>query len=362
MEVALYAEAPVLLVGDIDRGGVFASLFGTVALLAPDERELVRGIVVNKFRGDLSLLEPGLRQLEEMTSVPVIGVVPYFRDIYVPEEDSPASQALKDPAGATVLDVAVIALPHIANFDDFDPLRREKGVGLRYVRGLQELGSPDLIILPGTKTTVDDLRSLRQGGLAARLVELAEEGTPVIGICGGFQMLGQRVVDHGGIESTQPSTPGLGLLPVVTEFADRKETRQVRGTVAADRGLLRGARGLPVEGYEIHMGTTRVERDGGGESSEVAFRLSSGSGDDAQRDDGYVSPGGWVLGSYMHGLFHNTELRQAILARVAARRGISLDLGADGFSQAGEYDKLADLVRDSLDMHALYDILGLPGG
>ena len=245
MEVALHARAPVLLVGDIDKGGVFASLYGTLELIAPEERELIRGLVINKFRGDVTVLEPGLDQIRELTAVPVIGVVPYFRDIYVPEEDSPATQPTDLDPNA-VVDVAVIALPHISNFDDFDPIGRETGVGLRYVRSPGELGSPDMVILPGTKTTIPDLVHLREIGMADSLITAAARGAAIVGICGGYQMLGRAILDPERIESQDTEAPGLGLLPVITRFEARKQTRRVSGTVELDSGLLEGAGGLPI--------------------------------------------------------------------------------------------------------------------
>ncbi len=359
MEVALYANAPVVLVGDIDKGGIFASVYGTVLLLAPNERELVRGVIVNKFRGDVSILELGLRQLEALTDVPVLGVVPYFRDIYIPEEDSPSSRNITKYSGVPpLIDVAVLALPHISNFDDFDPLSREDGVGVRYVHTKDELGSPDLIIIPGTKTTVADLRYLRDTGIADRLKSMDAGKTAIIGICGGYQMLGRWIIDSERVESDEEKTPGLGLLPVVTRFASHKQTHQVSGWVAADYGLLEEAAGLPFEGYEIHMGSTisesgiRVERP----FRLKPFELSS------EAIDGAISGDGWVLGTYIHGIFHNTELRRSILSRLAARRGKSLQFKEDAFSQSSEYDKLADLVRSSLDMDTVYEITGLPHG
>ena len=357
MEVALHAHAPVLLVGDIDRGGVFASLYGTVSLLAPRERELVRGVIINKFRGDLSILEPGLRQLEELTGVPEIGTVPYFRDIHIPEEDSPAAET-PGPPTTTLIDVAVILLPHIANFDDFDPLRREEGVAVRYVRREQDIGSPDLIIVPGTKTTMSDLEYLRDTGVASRIVALADEGTPIIGICGGFQMLGRRLLDPERVESSQERMAGLGLLPVKTSFSQLKETHQVSGEVSSEHGLLKMAKGLPVEGYEIHMGNTVKDESETDTLGMAPFRLISRSGRQVRADDGCMSSQGWVLGTYIHGLFNNGELRRSILQQVAARKGVILPMEESLFSQSQEYDKLAALVRRSLDMDAIYRITG----
>ena len=353
MEVALHAGSPVLLVGDIDKGGIFASLYGTVMLLSPEERELVAGTVINKFRGDVSILLPGLGKLEELTGVPVLGVVPYFDDIYVSEEDSPSVNSLERADGA-LLDVAIIALPHISNFDDFDPLSQESGVGLRYVRSPGQLGRPDMVIILGTKTTTADLGHLRRTGLADKIVSLAGDGVAVVGICGGLQMLGRTVLDPDRVESDEPNVDDLGLLPVVTRFDAHKETHQVTGRVTADHGLLNGARGLEYDGYEIHMGSSIG-------SERHPFTLTSRSGVAAELGDGAISDDGWVLGTYVHGIFHSADLRRIMLRRVAERKGVSLPPGDHDFSQSAEYDKLADLFRANLEMKAVYRISGLKG-
>ena len=271
MRVALHSGAPVLLAGDIDRGGVFASLIGTMEILDPHERDAVGAFIINKFRGDLSLLEPGLVWLEERTGKPVLGVVPYYRDIEIAEEDSVSlerRQELKSQTGF-VLDIAVMGLPHISNFDDFDPLSREPGVRLRYVESRDSLGEPDLVILPGTKTTMADLWWLRERGFASEIGRQFDAGTPVVGICGGYQMMGRRILDPHGVESPDPEAAGLDLLPVDTVFAPVKETHRVRGLVASNSGMLERAGDAAVEGYEIHMGSSVPT----GEAA-VPFRIS----------------------------------------------------------------------------------------
>ncbi|MBM2831574.1 MAG: cobyric acid synthase CobQ [Dehalococcoidia bacterium] len=355
MRVARYARAPVLLVGDIERGGVFASLLGTLELLEPAERKLVKALVINKFRGDLSILEPGLKFLEERTGLPVAGVVPYFHDIHVAEEDAVALDGkrpynTKSTSGG--LDIAVLRLPHLSNFDDFDPLEKEKDVVLRYVSAADEMGHPDLIIIPGTKTTMADLDWLEQRGLARSLREEHRKGTPIVGICGGYQMLGERILDPGAVESSDPVREGLGLLPVTTTFSASKETHQVKGKVDSGRGLLLLAGGLPVEGYEIHMGATR------GAHGRKPFAIRERSGRTCKRADGCLDSSGQVLGTYIHGLFHNEELRRAILKQIAGSKGRHLEPGPD-FSREAEYDKLAELIRRSLNMELIYEIAGL---
>lgn len=358
MRVARYANAPVLLVGDIDRGGVFASLFGTMALLEPQECALVKAFVINKFRGDPSLLDSGLDMLRERTGVPFAGVVPYFTDIHIPEEDSlgiDPPQAGPDAQDA-LLDIAVIKLPRIANFDDFDPLRREPCARVRYVASPADLGAPDLIILPGSKTTVSDLAWLRRARLDAAIIARRRAGTPIIGICGGYQMLGNRILDPDGVESDAPETRGLDLLPVTTLFAPDKATHQIRAKVAAankekETGLLAGCAAADIVGYEIHMGRTSG-------APAPAFRVTERSAAPAAAPDGAIDTDGLTLGTYIHGLFHNHALRRALLTQLAERKGVALPRGAIVDLDA-EYDKLADLVRRSLDMRMIYEMAGL---
>ncbi|MDA0769771.1 MAG: cobyric acid synthase [Chloroflexi bacterium] len=352
MRVARYANAPVVLVGDIDRGGVFASLAGTMLLLEPEEQALVKAIVINKFRGDPSLLDSGLEMLLERTGVPTIGVVPYYTDIHVPEEDSLGLDEDVLSSIPPVLEVAVIRLPRIANFDDFDPLRQEPGVQVRYVGSRAELGRPDLIVIPGSKTTVEDLLWLRDVGLAQAVKQSRAEGVPVIGICGGYQMLGQRVLDPDGVESGKAEVEGLGLLPVDTVFEGDKATHQVKGTVNARLGLLEGYDGGDVVGYEIHMGRSA------GEAVNSLFRISERSGKAIDASDGAADVEGLTLGTYMHGLFHNHSLRRTMLLNLARRKGLTLSEGA-ALDLDGEYDKLADHIRRHVDMDVIYGLVGL---
>lgn len=291
MGLALRVGAPVLLAGDIDRGGVFAQLYGTVALLQPEERERIAGLVINKFRGDLEILRPGLSLLEEKTGKRVLGVVPYLK-VDVDDEDSLAPRLGREDVHKP-LDAAVIRLPRISNFTDFAPLEEHPQIGVRYVDDPRKLGSPDLVVLPGTKSTGGDLLWLRQNGLEAAILKLAAAGTPVLGVCGGYQMLGEAVHDRSGVEhGAGGSIRGMGLLPVETTFLPEKTRTRVRGETAS--GPLAGA-GL--EGYEIHMGSTQVR-------GEPFCRLEDG------REDGCVR--GSVWGTYLHGLFDSGELTQKL--------------------------------------------------
>jgi len=351
MRVAKISDTPVLLVGDIDRGGVFASLVGTLELLEEDERELIKGLVINKFRGDLDLLQPGLEFLEKRTSKPVLGVVPYFRDIRIAQEDSVyLDERVESPATAGP-DIAVIRLPHISNYDDFDPLE-EEGCLVRYITQRFELGNPHLIILPGTKSTVTDLQYLRQTGLAGSIIIKAKEGTPVVGICGGYQMLGQSILDPQGVESAEAEVSGLGLLDAVTTFVPEKFTRQVRARVMSDHGLLAGAKGQELVGYEIHMGETASQ---GAPGAFQVFETPQGATD---YGDGMLNEQGTVLGTYMHGLFHNPDFCRAFLDALRRRWGLPESKAGAAVGREQQYDRLAELVRRSLNIDRIYNIVG----
>ncbi len=351
MRIAKASRSPVLLVGDIDRGGVFAALVGTLELLDPEERELVRGLVINKFRGDVTLLQDALDFVEQRTGKPVLGVIPYFRDIRIPQEDSVFLD--ERPAnGGGDLDVAVIRLPHISNYDDYDPLE-EDGCTVRYVERRADLGEPHLIILPGTKSTAADLNFLRRTGLAAAILTRAKAGTPVAGICGGYQMLGVKIVDRDKVEFAEGEIAGLGLLDAVTEFAPEKATTQARARAANGNGLLAGLPDDELTGYEIHMGRTR--------SNEApAFTIVGTPGGHAGYPDGAVNGAGTVFGSYLHGLFHNDGFRRALLNNLRRHWGLAEAESGAVPSRDREYDKLADLVRGHLDMKAVYGILEEP--
>jgi adenosylcobyric acid synthase len=356
MRIARLADAPVLLVGDIDRGGVFASLVGTLELLEPEERSMVRGFIINKFRGEASLLAPGLHGLERRTGVPVLGVLPYCRDIAVAAEDSVSlEEGSGHVGGAYLLDIGVIRLPRIANFDDFEPLNQEPGVRVRFIRGSQEINGADAIILPGTKTTVSDLAFLRASGLAGLICTRAVSGTPVLGICGGYQMLGREIRDPEGVESSQAAVPGLGLLPVVTTFLPRKTTQRVRARVAHGVSLFAAASGEALTAYEIHMG------QGSAEGTRSPFLITERQGQPLAHPDGAVNEAGNVLGTYLHGLFHNAPLRRAFLCSLAGRKGVAADPLWGCLPDAGShYDRLADLVQTHLDIPRIATMVGLP--
>jgi adenosylcobyric acid synthase len=350
MRVAKMSRSPVLLVGDIDKGGVFASLVGTLELLEKDERRYFKGFIINKFRGDVTLLKPAVDFLEKRTGLPMLGVVPYFRDIRIAQEDSVYldERGVTPPAGD--LDIVVIRLPHISNYDDFDPLE-EEGCTVHYVTQRFEIGNPHLIILPGTKSTVADLAYLRRSGVAAAILEKAKAGTPVIGICGGFQMLGQKILDPQKVESSETEVAGLGLLDAVTEFAPEKSTSQVRAQVISDLGLLAGAKGLELSGYEIHMGQTVSKEKTG------TFRIIETPQGATDYTDGTENEKGMILGTYIHGLFHNDDFRQVFLNNLRKHWGLAESSTSTASTKEQQYDKLADLIRRSLDIPRIYRIM-----
>ncbi len=341
MRVARHANAPTLLVGDIDRGGVFAHLLGTLTLMPPEDRALVRGLIINRFRGDASLLTPAITEIEQRAHVPVLGVIPWIDDIPVAEEDAVALERPERDARdveANEVDVAVIRLPRIANFDDFDPLMHEQGVRLRWVSRAADFGRPNLVVLPGTKATVADLTWLRDQGLDAVLARHAGGGGAVLGICGGFQMLGAMLVDEEGVEAAPGTTvAGLGLLDIETRFSAEKTTRQTSGSVLEATGLWAEMAHIPVTGYEIHMG----QHVGNG-AVRPLLTLDG-------RPDGAVSPDGKIAGTYLHGLLHNDALRSALLHALGRSQETAAG-GAFGERREAAFDRLASTVRENLDM------------
>jgi adenosylcobyric acid synthase len=358
MRIARHADAPVVLVGDIERGGVFAALYGTVMLLPAEDRPRIGGFVINKFRGDPTLLGAGPRMLESRTGIPSLGVLPYTADLGLPEEDTlglDSNGAGSAASSAVVVDIAAIRFPHTSNFDDLDPLRREAGVRVRWAAAVAELGEPDLIVLPGTKTTASDLAWLRSAGLADAIVARRRVGTVVLGICGGFQMLGNEIADPDRVESATPVVPGLGLLPAVTTFAQTKSTHQVRGRVASTTGVLARAAGSAVSGYEIHMGQTVATAP-----VAPAFTVELRDGRTVAEPDGMLDSQGRTLGTYMHGLFEESAFRRAFLSQIAASRGRACSFGPPLPSREVAFDALADLVAAHLDLGAVYRLAGLP--
>lgn len=340
MPMAIHAGADVILVGDIDRGGVFASVYGSLMLLTPEERKHVKGILINKFRGDIRLFEPGIKMLEELCGIPVLGVVPYYKDIHIEEEDS-VSLAMKSVhAMQGKVNVAVVLLRHLSNFTDFNVLERDPRVHLFYTNNVDELEKADIILLPGSKSTLDDLYELRRNGVAGAIVRARRRGATIMGICGGYQMMGQQILDPEHVEGDLEALPGLGLLPMVTRMSGEKVTRQIKFTLS-------GSSSDRMEGYEIHMGvTTPVE----GETVCPLNRLEDGSMDGCRVDEK-------CMGTYIHGILDNASFIDFLLKPYAHQ----LTEEAETFNYQAykeqQYDKLADHVRAHVNIPLVYQIL-----
>lgn len=354
MRLAGWADAPVLLIADIDRGGVFASLVGTLDILTPEERDRVKGFVINKFRGDVTLLQPGLDWLENRTGKPVLGVIPYLPDLGLEDEDSASLDAKRTTAVKRKgqVDIAVLRLPRLSNFTDFDPLFEEPDVHVRYVSTVSEWGDPDAVIIPGSKNTVDDLKFLRATALETCIRRHVEGGGRLLGICAGYQMMGKRLLDPERIESDTEELPGIGLFPAETTFTPDKRTERVAGTVE-----LPGEGKLEVDGYEIHMGRTVFL---GPIRQPFSIRVHDApEAEDSYHPDGAVSADGKVWGTYMHGILHNDELRRFWINEIRADKGWSPFAGELKFMSKREaaFDRLADHVRQHLDMERIYAMM-----
>lgn len=355
MRMARYAQCPVLLVGDIDRGGVFAGLIGHMELFTPAERALVKGFVVNKLRGDATLLDPGLEVLRERTGVPTLGVIPLLEDWSGDEEDALAVEYDLCTRPSAPLHIAVPRLPHIGCSTDLAALAEEPDVAVRFVSGPEGLAGAAAIVLPGSKSTIADLHWLRARGLAAGLTAAAAAGTPVVGICGGYQMLGRRILDPLGVESDEQAVEGLGLLPVTTTFHAEKRTARVEAELLADSPL--GPPGTPLTGYELHMGRTTPDP-----GAAFLLRLwEAGREGGAGQPDGAVAAGGppatAVCGTYLHGLFDHPALRAAFVNRLRAAHGLPQRESRD--RQDETIDRLADHVAAHLDLDRLDRIIGV---
>lgn len=352
MGMAKLVDAPVLLVGDIDRGGVFAQLVGTVELLEGEERQRLKGIVINKFRGDKDILKPGLRMLEERVHIPVEGVIPYFH-LDIDDEDS-LTERFQKRGRTGLVDIAVIKLPRISNFTDVTPLEYVEELSLRYVTSAREFGSPDMVILPGSKNTIQDLLWLRQNGLEAKILRHAGQGKLLFGICGGYQMLGQEISDPGGVEQNG-TLKGMGLLPVSTVFEPVKIRTRVHGKIHHAQGILQGLEGIEIEGYEIHMGHSRYTED------TLPFaELVEDTKDGKKKADGAAK--GNIFGCYVHGFFDKDNVVQVVAKALLEQKGYDTD-SLQTFDRAEykerQYDLLADIIRENMNMEHIYKIIGI---
>lgn len=320
MSMAQHAKADVILVGDIDRGGVFASVYGSIMLQSPEDRKRIKGIIINKFRGDMRLFDEGRRMLEEICGIPVLGVIPYYKDIYIDEEDSVALEQKRKQLAEDKVNVAVVLLRHISNYTDFNTLERDPRINLFYTNNTKDIEQADIIILPGTKSTLDDLLELRRNGCAQAIQRAHRDGKLVIGICGGYQMLGQTVNDPDGIEGSINSLPGLGLLPINTTMTTEKTTKQVTFEF----------NGQACQGYEIHQGVSNTD--------EAILQTDH------------------CIGTYIHGFLDNAPVIEHLLSKhVAQRSPLSTQSYTDFKNE--QYDKLAAHVRQYVDMERIYQIL-----
>lgn len=349
MGMAKLAKAPVLLVGDIDRGGVFAQLYGTVALLEEEEKKLIKGLIINKFRGDKTILDPGVDMLERLTGLPVIGVTPYLH-VSLEDEDS-LSERLDETQKVGLIDLAVIRLPRISNFTDFNVFEGIEGVSIRYVSAAHQLGMPDLILLPGTKNTMRDLLWMRQNGLEAAILKAHRAGSVVFGVCGGYQMLGHSISDPEGVEEGG-EIRGMGLLDTDTVFEPEKARTRVEGRILQPEGVLETLADVKVTGYEIHMGRT-VIHENATPFTEIVDTITG-----ERKQEGAF--GNNVYGSYIHGIFDNEEVASSVVRGLARAKGITEEMGiAVDFAAFKEtqYDLLAAGLREHLNMEEIYRIL-----
>lgn len=341
MGMAEMADAPVILVADIDRGGVFASVYGTIMLMTPEERARVKGVIINKFRGDVGILRPGLKKLEELTGVPVIGVMPYS-DIDIEDEDS-LTDRFKNSKDNKGIKISVIKLKHISNFTDIDPLSIQEDVSINYVTSPSEIGDEDMIIIPGSKNTIDDLKDIKDRGIATEIIKASRNGKIIVGICGGFQILGERVKDPYGIESDIKEIPGLGILDTETVMEKEKNTVQYSGKFINTKGVLEGLDGVEIKGYEIHQGVTSGTESSVTDDNHIVAVVKDN-----------------IFGTYLHGIFDNEKVTRTILNKIREKKGME-QLG-EGITfdeyREREFDKLEKIVRENIDIKKIYEILG----
>ena len=342
MKMAEMADSPVILVADIDRGGVFASIYGTIMLMSEKERARVKGVIINKFRGDINILKSGLEEIEKLTGVPVIGVMPYT-NVDIEDEDS-VTERFKRLQKKKGINISVIKLKHISNFTDIDALRMVEDTNIKYINSVDEMGEEDIIIIPGTKNTIDDLKELKDNGIATEIIKASKNGKVIIGICGGFQMLGEKIKDPYGIESEIKEIPGLGLLELETVMEKEKNTTQYEGKLSNCTGLLEGLEGEKIKGYEIHQGVTFGNESKVNDEDRIVT----------------VIKGENIFATYLHGIFENEKITRNILNKVRAKKGIELQMKGITFDEYREQqlDKLEKIFRENVDIDKIYEILG----
>lgn len=353
MGMAQIANCPVIIVGDIDRGGVFASLYGTIMLLKEQERKYVKGVIINKFRGDVEILKPGLKMLEDLIGVPVLGVVPYT-NLNIEDEDSLSDKFKVKSAQSKEISVKVMRLPHISNFTDFDIFNTFEDVSLTYVDQGDIIDNADLIIIPGTKNTIEDLIYLRESGLENRIIKAHKNGTPIIGICGGYQMLGKKIKDPDGIECGIREIAGMSLLDLETIFEDEKITSQVSGKIdfESNSGIFNGIKDIDISGYEIHCGRSINETG--------AINILEKLGEKSNYKEGSINIKGNVFGTYIHGIFDSMNFTKELLDNIREIKGlenINRQYSSYEDFKENEYQKLANHVRTHVDINKIYKIM-----
>ncbi len=353
MKVAITADSPVIIVGDIDRGGIFASLIGTIELLSKPERRLIKGFIINKFRGDESILKPGLRFLQEKTGIPVLGVIPYSSSLFLPQEDS---QSLDEvlPGGNKIIEIVVVRLPHIANFTDFEKLAHEPAVNLRYLNKPQDLEGIDLLIIPGSKNTIADLEFLRTNGWVLKINEIIANKIPVLAICAGFQMMGKLIKDSEHLESEEKEVEGLGLLDITTVYKTSKQTYRVEAIPSSNITSFGVHPSSVIKGYEVHFGRTVY-----GPSSIPAFRIVKRGNRAVSVNDGAIDVEKGILGTYIHDLLENDCFRRFLLANLFRKRGLQKPEYVEFETKEQLYDRLANLVRERIDLKYIFELLNL---
>ncbi|HCJ2878185.1 cobyric acid synthase [Clostridioides difficile] len=354
MGMAEIADAPVIIVGDIDRGGVFASLAGTMLLLNEDEKRRVKGVIINKFRGKKELLQDGVKMLEDIIKVPVIGVVPYT-DIKIEDEDSVTTR-FKKKMNKSDIHIEIIRTPHMSNFTDFNIFETQEDVSIRYVDYGESLGNPDILIIPGTKSTIDDLAYIRKSGLESQIKNLHSQGKLIFGICGGYQMLGKKLKDPYHVESEIEEVDGIGLLDTETTFEKEKTTTQVEATIVeCISEYMNNLKGKKIKGYEIHMGITKRGND-----VRSLDLITKKLDKEVNYTEGSVNKEGNVIGTYLHGIFDEISFTRAILNNIRKKKGLGeLESKVNSFNEFKdkEYDKLADFLREHLDIEKIYEIM-----
>jgi len=356
MGMAEMVDAPVILVGDIDKGGVFASLAGTMLLLRPYERKRVKGVLINKFRGDVEILKPGIDELEKIIKVPNLGIVPYL-DVRIDDEDGSHDRLNIKHQTDNKIDIKVIRLPHISNFTDFNALEFQEDVALNYVSYCDEIGNPDVLIIPGSKNTIEDLEFIKARKIDQKIFEIYNKGGIIVGICGGFQMLGNEIHDPHHTESDLEYCDGLGLLNMKTIFYEDKVTTQVKAKINVDNGPFEGLKDTEVEGYEIHMGRTIIGND-----IIPLTTITEKLGEKVEIVDGAVSRDGRVFGTYIHGIFDSMAFTRKFLNNIRKKKKwnpIKSDIKSYKEFKEREYDRLAEVVRKSIDLDRVYRIMGV---